>query len=111
VLAQKGAISEARDIFGQVREATPDFADVWINMAHIHVEQKQYVIAQQMYENCMKKFNRQNDVQLLLYLARALFRDRKLVECKNVLLKVFVPGLSFRCSNLFNSTGTSRCPA
>lgn len=48
VLAYKGCINEARDIFAQVREATADFSDVWLNIAHIYVEQKQYVSAIQM---------------------------------------------------------------
>ncbi len=87
-MAQEGHVQEARDIFAQVREATADFADVWLNIAHIYVEQKQYVSAVQMYENCMKKFRKHNDVDLLLYLARAYFRAEKLNECKNILLKV-----------------------
>ena len=41
-------MNEARDIFAQVREATADFCDVWLNIAHIYVEQKQYVSAVQM---------------------------------------------------------------
>ena len=32
----------------QVREATADVPDVWLNLAHIYVEQKQYVSAIQM---------------------------------------------------------------
>ena len=48
VLAHKGCINEARDVFAQVREATADFCDVWLNIAHIYVEQKQYVAAAQM---------------------------------------------------------------
>jgi hypothetical protein len=48
VLAHKGCIIEARDIFAQVREATADFCDVWLNIAHIYVEQRQYVSAIQM---------------------------------------------------------------
>ncbi|RWS11596.1 RNA polymerase-associated protein CTR9-like protein [Dinothrombium tinctorium] len=87
VLAHKGYISEARDVFAQVREATADFPDVWLNIAHIYVEQKQYVAAQQMYENCLKKFYRFNNVEILQYLARAYFKSGKLRECKNVLLK------------------------
>lgn len=87
VLAHKGYISEARDIFAQVREATADFCDVWLNIAHIYVEQKQYVAAIQMYENCLKKFFRYHNVEILMYLARAYFRCGKLKECKQVLLK------------------------
>ncbi|RWS22039.1 RNA polymerase-associated protein CTR9-like protein, partial [Leptotrombidium deliense] len=87
VLAHKGYIPEARDVFAQVREATADFPDVWLNIAHIYVEQKQYVAAQQMYENCLKKFYRYSNVEILQYLARAFFKSGKLRECKNVLLK------------------------
>lgn len=51
VLAHKSHINEARDVFAQVREATADFCDVWLNIAHIYVEQKQYVAAIQMVSN------------------------------------------------------------
>lgn len=87
VLAHKGVIIEARDIFAQVREATADFSDVWLNIAHIYVEQRQYISAIQMYENCLKKFYRHNNVEVMLYLARAYFRAGKLKEAKITLLK------------------------
>lgn len=51
VLAHKGCVNEARDIFAQVREATAEFCDVWLNIAHIYVEQKQFVSAIQMVNN------------------------------------------------------------
>ena len=35
-------------MFAQVREATADMPDVWLNLAHIYVEQKQYTSAIQM---------------------------------------------------------------
>lgn len=112
----------------QVREATADIPDVWLNLAHIYVEQKQYVAAIQMvsriilllspsawkkrtaiqgitasqvilrsnmmciiclqYENCLRKFFKHHNVEVLLYLARAYFRAGKMKECKQVLLKV-----------------------
>uniref|UniRef100_A0A336K1N5 CSON010701 protein n=1 Tax=Culicoides sonorensis TaxID=179676 RepID=A0A336K1N5_CULSO len=87
VLAHKGCIIEARDIFAQVREATADFSDVWLNIAHVYVEQKQYISAIQMYENCLKKFFKHNNVEIMLYLARAYFRAGKLKEAKLILLK------------------------
>lgn len=87
VLAHKGCIIEARDIFAQVREATAEFSDVWLNIAHIYVEQKQYVGAIQMYENCLKKFYRHNNVEVMQYLARAYYRAGKLKEAKTTLLK------------------------
>ena len=48
MLAHKGYFCEARDVFAQVREATADMPDVWLNLAHIYVEQKQYISAIQM---------------------------------------------------------------
>ena len=42
VLAHRGHVREARDIFSQVREATSTMKDVWFNLAHIYVEQKQH---------------------------------------------------------------------
>ena len=48
MLAHKGYYREARDVFAQVREATADISDVWLNLAHIYVEQKQYISAVQM---------------------------------------------------------------
>ena len=67
VLAHKGYINEARDIFAQVREATADFSDVWMNIGHIYVEQKQYISAIQMYENCQKKFFPHPNVEVTNY--------------------------------------------
>ncbi|XP_037072194.1 LOW QUALITY PROTEIN: RNA polymerase-associated protein CTR9 homolog [Pollicipes pollicipes] len=87
VMAHKGYISEARDIFAQVREATADFCDVWLNIAHVYVEQKQLVSAIQMYENCQKKFFKFNNVEVLLYLARAYFKAGKLRDAKMTLLQ------------------------
>merc|ERR1712013_668917 len=87
VLAHKGCIQEARDIFAQVREATADFCDVWLNIAHIYVEQKQYISAIQMYENCLKKFFKHPNVEVLQYLARAYFKAGKMKEAKMTLLK------------------------
>ncbi|XP_065362517.1 RNA polymerase-associated protein CTR9 homolog [Calliphora vicina] len=87
VLAHKGCVIEARDIFAQVREATADFSDVWLNIAHVYVEQKQYISAIQMYENCMKKFYKHHNVEVMQYLARAYLRANRLKEAKMVLLK------------------------
>lgn len=87
VLAVKRMFSEARDVFSQVREVTADFPDVWINIAHIYVEQKQYVAAVQMYENCLKKFYNNSNTEILSYIARALFKANKLAECKKVLVR------------------------
>lgn len=47
-MAHKGFLREARDVFAQVREATAELPDVWLNLAHIYVEQNQYISAIQM---------------------------------------------------------------
>ncbi|XP_036312946.2 RNA polymerase-associated protein CTR9 homolog [Pipistrellus kuhlii] len=87
VLAHKGYFREAHDIFAHVREATADISDVWLNLAHIYVEQKQYSSAVQMYKNCLRKFYKHHNTDVMLYLARALFKCGKLQECKQTLLK------------------------
>ncbi|KAL4083847.1 hypothetical protein QTP88_029163 [Uroleucon formosanum] len=86
-MAHKHCINEARDVFAQVREATADFCDVWLNIAHIYVEQKQFNSAIQMYENCIKKFFKHDNIEVLQYLARAYFKAGKLKEAKRVFLK------------------------
>lgn len=88
VLAHKGYTNEARDVFSQVRESTADFSDVWINIAHIYVELKQYVSAIQMYENCHKRFFQSTNVDIMLYIARAYYKWGKMRQCKNILLKI-----------------------
>lgn len=87
VLAHKKLLNEARDIFAQVREATADFKDVWLNIAHILVEQGQFLRAIQMYENCSKKFYKNTNTELLTYLIRALSKANRLAEAKQMLLK------------------------
>lgn len=99
LLAYKGYIPEARDVFAQVREATADLPDVWLNIAHIYVEQKQFVAAIQMYENCLKKFHKNHNTDILMYIARAHYKCAyaanndanimipKLRECKKIILK------------------------
>ncbi|CBY09563.1 unnamed protein product [Oikopleura dioica] len=87
VLAHRGYTSEARDIFSHVREATSEMKDVWFNLAHIYVEQKQFSSAIQMYKNAMRTFDLQNDPDCLTYLARALFKNNLMDECKRCLIK------------------------
>jgi len=47
-MAIKKHINEAKKIFEEVREATSDFCDVWLNLAHIYIIQKDYLKASQM---------------------------------------------------------------
>ncbi|KAI8341198.1 hypothetical protein BC941DRAFT_510409 [Chlamydoabsidia padenii] len=73
VLAENNNIDQAKDIFAQVREATPNNPCVWINLAHIFVDLKHLSQAIVMYENALKKFYRDGDANILLCLARAQF--------------------------------------
>ena len=40
------------------------------------------------YENCLRKFFKYHNVDVMMYLARAYYKCGKLRECKNTLLKV-----------------------
>ena len=40
-----------------------------------------------MYENYAKKFHKASNVELLVYLARALMRANRLAECRQTLLR------------------------
>ena len=44
------------------------------------------------YENCLRKFFKYHNVDVMMYLARAYYKCGKLRECKNTLLKVLVGG-------------------
>lgn len=66
VLAHKGYYREARDVFAQVREATADISDVWLNLAHIYVEQKQYISAVQMVGGCIHLISEYNSLLVCL---------------------------------------------
>jgi RNA polymerase-associated protein CTR9 len=43
--AEHGNLDTARDFFIQVREASGDIADAWINLAHVYVQQGLYLNA------------------------------------------------------------------
>merc|ERR1712045_826190 len=58
-----------------------------MGIARVYVDQKQYMGAIQMYENCLKKFYKYHHVDTLLYLARAYAKNGKLKEAKMTLLK------------------------
>jgi len=71
----------------QVREATGDMPDVWINLAHVYVSQGLYLNAIKLYQSCLKKFYFNKDANILLFLSRAFFEAQRYEECKGTLLK------------------------
>ena len=71
VLAEQGKLSEAKEIFQQVKEITGavaggagkdatrdelDLPDVWCNLGHIFVQQGSYVAAVKHYLHCLRSF-------------------------------------------------------
>ena len=87
VLAHKGFIQEARSIFAQVRDATADIPDVWLNLAHIFVEQRQYVSAIQLYTNCLNRFYKGNNTEIMLFVSQAHFKNGDLNKSKFILMR------------------------
>uniref|UniRef100_A0AC34QS80 RNA polymerase-associated protein CTR9-like protein n=1 Tax=Panagrolaimus sp. JU765 TaxID=591449 RepID=A0AC34QS80_9BILA len=90
VLVHQGKLSDAREILLQIREAAPEMADVYLNLAHIHMELKQYLVASQMYKSHMKKFDLYNDVQLLQYCARAAWKATNYADAREFLQRAAV---------------------
>ncbi|CAH8484612.1 unnamed protein product [Schistosoma haematobium] len=60
--------------------------NIWLTTLHHPIKDKDKRKRHQ-YENCIKKFSRQNNTELLQYLARAHFKAGQLKECKTMLLK------------------------
>jgi RNA polymerase-associated protein CTR9 len=95
VLAEKGEIFKAKEIFGRVREVSEDsIADALLNLGHIYLAQKKHPEALQMYQNYMKRVedvatpttskSRVEDlVDVLLYIAFAYFDWARHTELSN----------------------------
>ncbi|GAX09979.1 RNA polymerase-associated protein CTR9 [Fistulifera solaris] len=95
VLAEKGEIFKAKEIFGRVREVSEDsIADALLNLGHIYLAQKKHPEALQMYQNYMKRIedvatpttskSRVEDlVDVLLYIAFAYFDWARHTELSN----------------------------
>jgi len=74
VLFQTGRVREAKQMFAQIREAAADnVPDVWVNLAHAHLVQGEFLPAIKLYEAALDKFYKGNDAQLLLCIAHAEF--------------------------------------
>lgn len=95
VLAEKGEIFKAKEVFGRVREVSEDsIADALLNLGHIYLAQKKHPEALQMYQNYMKRVedvatpttskSRVDDlVDVLLYIAFAYFDWARHTEMSN----------------------------
>ena len=95
VLAEKGEIFKAKEVFGRVREVSEDsIADALLNLGHIYLAQKKHPEALQMYQNYMKRVedvatpttskSRVEDlVDVLQYIAFAYFDWARHTELSN----------------------------
>jgi tetratricopeptide (TPR) repeat protein len=87
VFALQGRLNEAKDIFIQVREASIDTPEPWLNLAHIYCAQKSFENGVKLYENCLKKFFPEGNATVLSYLAAASLRAGKPQEAEATLLE------------------------
>ncbi|CAB9509292.1 associated protein CTR9 homolog [Seminavis robusta] len=55
VLAEKGELFKAKEVFNRVREVQENIADALLNLGHIYLAQKKHPEALQMYRNYMKR--------------------------------------------------------
>ncbi|CAH0517019.1 unnamed protein product [Peronospora belbahrii] len=81
MIAEKGNFELAKQIFSQVREASPDMPDAWINLAHIFVAEERYQEAIQLYTVCLTKCYHGQDLEVLLYLAKAYYEWKDFSSC------------------------------
>jgi RNA polymerase-associated protein CTR9 len=95
VLAEKGELFKAKEVFNRVREVSGDtIADAHLNLGHIYLAQKKHPEALQMYQSYMKRTedgtapisskSRVDDmVDVLLYIAFAYFDWARQTELFN----------------------------
>ncbi|CAI5712020.1 unnamed protein product [Hyaloperonospora brassicae] len=81
MIAEKGNFELAKQIFSQVREASPDVPDAWINLAHIFVAEERYQEAVQLYTVCLTKCYQGQDLEVLLYLSKAYYEWKDFPSC------------------------------
>ncbi|KAG2796743.1 hypothetical protein PC113_g21736 [Phytophthora cactorum] len=77
----EGNFELAKQISSQVREASSDIPDTWINLAHIFVAEKHYQETIQLYTVCLTKCYHGHDLEVLLYLAKAYYESKDFLSC------------------------------
>jgi RNA polymerase-associated protein CTR9 len=95
VLATREQRAEARECLSIVREtgllsamnAADQLSDAWLNLAHVLVEQNQLPAAIKLYTKCSSQCFQNRDVQVLLFLARAQYKNQQWIECKRTIAR------------------------
>ncbi|MDP2434448.1 MAG: tetratricopeptide repeat protein [archaeon] len=85
LMVQHGYMTQALDIFLQVRDAKPEFPDVWLNLGHVYFSQKQYSNALQMYRTCLERFYQGKNADVLHFIARAHYEQSAFAEAASSL--------------------------
>ena len=95
ILAEKGELLKAKEVFNRVREVSGDtIPDTLLNLGHIYLAQKKHPEALQMYQSYMSrttatgapvtsKSSEDNEVEVLMYIAFAYFDWAKQTELLN----------------------------
>lgn len=65
IWAERGKHADAKEFFTQVREATADIPDIWVNLAHVNMAQGQHVNAIKMVINYYN--NNNNNIIIILW--------------------------------------------
>jgi RNA polymerase-associated protein CTR9 len=87
IIATQGYIENAKEILLKCREFSAEIPEVWINLAHISVCNKEYHQAVKLYENCSKKFFENKNIQILTFIAKTHYLAGELTESKTILQK------------------------
>ena len=85
VLAERGHLTYARDIFTKVRDSAFDAPDPAINLAKIQIQLKKYPAAIQLFQTCIQSFGPGDAGLHLSYLAAAYKVAGMNAECLKVL--------------------------
>ena len=86
VLGDMGELGAAKLVFDSVREASPQMADVYVNLGHCALYHKHYAKAIKNYEMA-QSFSHPSDVMILLFIGRAHFDNGDYVAARRILAK------------------------
>lgn len=68
VLAEKGTLDQAKDVFARVREVSAEvLGDVWINLAHVYLAQNKHNEVRLICTVCLWVMHHRNYTQAMKY--------------------------------------------
>lgn len=73
ILAVEGRLAEAKDVFVSVREAESNIPEPWLNLAHVYLEQKNFINAIKLYVSLFSLCNHTHTHTQSLYPCNAMF--------------------------------------